>query len=160
MRRKLLKALSLMLGTVVASSAHAQDMDDVVCEYGVMPYEPIPEPEPVPPYGIEEPIYLPDPAPGLVVNGVVQQAVTGQPLEGIRVSYGAMELLTGADGRFSFTLPATEQPLTELVFEATDIDGKDHGGKHKGAKVEVELVDGALSPMVAEQGLILTMQLR
>lgn len=157
MRRRIFKALSIMLGTMVASSAHAQNMDDVVCEYGVMPYEPIPEPEPVPLYGIEEPIYLPEPVPGLVVSGVVQQAGTGQPLEGIRVRCGTIELHSGADGRFSISLPATEQPLTELVVEAADIDGKDHGGKHKDATVKVDLVDGALSPMVAEQGLILTM---
>ncbi len=161
MRRKLLKALSIMLGTMVTSSAQAQDMDDIACEYGVVPYEPMPEPEPVPLYGIEEPVYLPDPAPaGLVVTGVVQQAGTGQPLEGIRVTLGDMELRTGADGRFSFSLPATVEPQAELVFEARDIDGNDHGGKHKDATLSVQLVDGALSPMVAEQGLILTMTAR
>ncbi len=162
MRRKMLKALSIALGAMVTSSAHAQDPEDVACEYGVMPYEPEPiyEPEPVPLYGIEEPIYQPEPPTGLVVNGVVRQLGTGTPLQGVQVSYGEMVLITGADGRFSFSLPILAEPDVELVFTAEDIDGKDHGGKHKPTEVTVQVVDGALSPLVAEQGLILELKPR
>jgi len=158
MRRKMLKALSIALGAMVTSSAHAQAPDDVACEYGVVPYEPEPiyEPEPVPVYGIEEPVFLS----GLVVNGVVRQLGTGTPLQGIQVSYGDMLLITAADGRFSFSLPALDKPDVELVFVAEDIDGQDFGGKHKSAKVKVQVVDGALSPLVAEQGLVLELKPR
>ncbi len=162
MRRKMLKTLSIVLGSMVATSAHAQSPEDVACEYGVVPYEPEPiyEPEPVPLYGIEEPVYPPAPTPGLVINGVVQQAGTGTPLAGIQVSYGGMELISDADGRFSFSLPVLDESDAELVFEATDIDGKDGGGKHKSAEVTVKVVDGVLSPMVAEQGLVIELKPR
>jgi hypothetical protein len=155
MRRKLLKALSLVLGATIAGSAHAQDVDgDVACEYGVVPYEPIYEPEPVPLYGIEEPDFIR----GLAVNGIVQQAGTGLPLVGIQVSMGDEVLTTGPDGRFSFTVPTIPGDTVKLVFQAQDIDGGEGGGKHKPARVKLELVDGALPQMIAEQGLVLEMK--
>jgi len=154
----MLKALSIMLGTMVTTSAQAQSPEDVACEYGVVPYEPEPiyEPEPVPLYGIDEPPWVP----GVTVTGVVQQAGTGTPLQGIQVVLGEYELITGADGRFTFSLPATEEPTAKLEVVATDIDGKDNGGKHKKAKLEITLTDGALPPMVAEQGLLLELAVK
>lgn len=158
MRRKLLKALSLMLGTMVSTSAGAQEAEDVACEYGVVPYEPIMEPEPVPLYGIEEPIYLPEPTP-LIVSGRVLRTGTEDPIEGIRVSMGKQTVLTDSDGRFTFSTIAPEGNATwDLLAE--DIDGKDHGGKHHPAKLEVTIADGALTPMIAEQGLMVEMKPR
>ena len=158
MRRKMLKALSLMLGTMVSTSAQAQDHDDVACEYGVMPYEPIMEPEPVPLYGIEEPVYLPEPAP-LVVSGRVLKTGTDQPIEGIRLSMGEQTVLSDPDGRFAFS---TVAPVGSATWDllAEDIDGKDHGGKHRPTKLAVAIVDGALTPVIAEQGLTVELEPR
>ncbi len=161
MRRRMMKALSLVLAAAMAGPAQAQDPDDVACEYGVVPYEPIPEPEPVPMYGVEEPIYLPEPSvPGLVINGVVRQQGTDQPLEGIQVTLGELTLLTDPDGRFGFTLPVTDEPPSELSLRAKDIDGHDKGGKHRSASLSIPLEDGALSPMLAEQGIVVEMKRR
>ena len=161
MRRKIMKTLSLVLAAAMAGPAHAQDPADVACEYGVVPYEPIPAPEPVPMYGVEEPVFLPEPAPpGLAINGVVRQQGTDQPLEGIQVVLGDLALLTGPDGRFAFALPAMDQPPDRLELKAADIDGKDHGGKHKAASLTIPLEEGALSPMLAEQGIVVEMKKR
>jgi hypothetical protein len=161
MRRKLLKALSLVLGATIAGAAQAQDVsDDVACEYGVVPFEPIPEPEPVPLYGIEEPTFFPPPSPGPSVRGVVQQAGTGLPLEGVRVSLGDQVVTTGPDGRFDFAVPLVPGETTKLVFRAEDLDGEEHGGEHKPARITVKAVDGALPWMIAEQGLLLEMKKR
>ncbi len=157
MRRKMLKALSVVLGAMVSTAAQAQSPEDVACEYGVPPMEPeplqIPEPEPVPLYGIEEP--GPPPLMGQPVKGQVLQAVTGTPLQGVQVTLDDQVILTDADGRFVFTLPMVVDDEVVLEFEAKDIDGKDGGGKHKTAKAEVKLVDGALPQMIEEQGLVL-----
>ncbi len=150
-RRKLLKTLSVVLGAAVSSMAWAQEPGETPCEYGVMPYEP-----PVyntPDYGIEEPPAVL----GVPVWGVVRQAGTEAPLQGIQVTHGAKQGITGADGRFEFISPISSAGELELTFEAADIDGAKHGGDHEPATVSVKVVDGVLPREVSQQGLVLEM---
>jgi hypothetical protein len=154
MRRKMMKALSLALGAMVSSSAHAQGVDDIACEYGVEPPPDFYDPEPVPLYGIEEPTYL---ARTIIVTGRVVLEGTVEPIEGIQLTLGEQTALTGPDGRFGFSTTAPDPNATwDLLAE--DIDGDDHGGKHKPAKLTVVIQDGALSPLIGEEGLLVQMK--
>lgn len=158
MRRMLMKTLSLVLGSFVSTAAHAQD-DYVICEYGVVP--PPDWDEPVPLYGIEEPIYLPEPPPPppLLIKGRVLKAGTEEGIEGAQVMLGDRKLLSGPDGVFAFSVPPPEgSPTWDLLVE--DVDGAEHGGTFAATKLEVRFVDGALSPVIAEQGLTVELKPR
>ena len=155
MRRKMLKALSLLLGGLVSTNASAQDHDPRSVEYGVPPMdEPVlvePEPLPVPVYGI----------PAIViarVRGRVLRAKNGKPLGGIQVSFAGAQQLTDKNGEFILdaSLPegALETPQV-LVFE--DIDGCKNRGRFQGKTVELDLGPSGLSP-IPETGLVVELE--
>ena len=156
MRRKMLKALSLLLGGLVSTNASAQDHDPRAVEYGVPPMnEPVPEiepdPLPVPVYGI--------PAIEMVrVRGRVVRAKNGKPLGGVQVSFAGARQLTDDNGEFivdaSFPEGALDTPQT-LVFE--DIDGRKNRGRFLGKTVELDLGPSGLSP-IPETGLVVELE--
>ena len=154
MRRKMLKALSVTLGALLCGSAHAQDMDDIVLEYGV---EPPPEPifvEPVMEYGS----YPVEFRRGWFdLTGRVVLAGTETPIQGIRLSFQGQTAWSLSDGTFSFTVVAPDGSA-QLELLAEDTDGRKHGGKHRASKLTVQIVDGALSPADSQQGYTVEMK--
>lgn len=162
MRRFVTKSLSLLLGALVSTSVHAQDAEEVPCEYGPEPsyrvVEPDPDAEPWPSPPRDE--ARRSALMGFPVRGRVVQAGTGAPLQGIEVTLDGETLLTAADGAFAFELPVIVGHEVELVFQARDIDGKDGGGKHKSAKLSVKVIDGALPEAIEAQGVLLELEPR
>jgi hypothetical protein len=146
MRRKMLKALSLVLGGLICTNAHGQSDDPRAEEYGI----PAPEPPPVlPEYGILEPVPLEPPTappPPVVVQGVVVRQADGKPIPGIKVTLGEAAMQTDAEGRFSFTLPGPGEPGAEIEICAEDVDGAEGGGRFKSGLGGFTLTEAGEAP--------------
>ena len=146
MRRKMLKALSLVLGGLICTNAQGQSDDPLAEEYGI----PVPErPLPLPEYGAPEPDPLvppTPPTPPVVVHGVVVRQADGVPIPGIQVTLAEAAVQTDAEGRFSFTLPAPGEPGTEIELAAEDVDGAAGGGRFKSGQASVTLTDEGQAP--------------
>lgn len=148
MRRKMIKALSLVLGGLVSTAVRAQDPSPEATEYGIpMPEVGLEPPMAEPEYGIQEPVFLePPPPPPVLIQGAVVRKADGVPIPGVKVRLGDREALTSADGRFSFALPGPGEPGDELELSAEDVDGAEGGGRFKTGATEITLTDGGQAP--------------
>lgn len=132
MRRRLLRTLSLTLGTalsLVGCGDESYAQDPVAAEYGIPYVEPLPSVR-------------------------MQGRVTGgeQPLRGIQVEVDGVTALTDAEGSWSLELPL---PGPECEVVARDVDGE-AGGAWQEAKAPCDdaLAEGltmALTPQEPPQ---------
>ncbi len=139
MRRKLLKALSLLLGGMVSTGASADEVDPRAVEYGIPPMDvatPIVAPEPLP---IREPMYGIPAIEYVPLRGRVVRAKNGKPLRGIQVSMAGVQTLTDADGAFHLESSLPRDALDAApTLEVQDIDGRRNRGRYQGREVAIE----------------------
>jgi hypothetical protein len=146
-RRKFLKALSLVLGAAISPTVGAQENDPRACEYGIPPMNIEPEvaPEPLPP----PPVYGIPPIVPIELRGQVISAGRGKPIRGVRVSGGGQQVFTDRDGVFDLRTHIREEQLGNTeCFPVEDVDGRRNRGRFVDTELCLELGELGSSPVV------------
>jgi hypothetical protein len=79
------------------------------------------------------------------IEGMVTDEVSGQPIEGIRISSGYSNgAISDKEGKFN--IKHFEHPPTTITITVEDTDGPENGGEYVTQTVERELVQENFAP--------------
>ena len=84
------------------------------------------------------------------VRGVVTDAESGKPIEGIKISdgsYGAAVDVSLSDENGEFVFLTHASPPTTVTVTAEDIDGAENGGEYAAKAREIKLVNENFAPV-------------
>lgn len=158
MRRRAMKSLSLILGALVSTGAHAQDGagptppdEPSNTDYGIESISPV----------LTEPATLEDQPPPFwsVIRGKVVQRSTDTPLRGIYLRCGELRARAGNKGVFILRIRDPLEPGEELRCEVRDVDGRSQGGEHRATAFTLTVTEQGFEPPIPEEGLTVQMEL-